>query len=335
MKIGILTLHNALNFGAYLQAYALQQVLLLWGHEVYIADQCARRLFEQLLQVKCKYPKRMVYNIRFFKEFSRVRGKLRIAPDPLDSCDAVVVGSDELWNLENSGFIHREEYFGRGIDCAKIISYAVSGNRMDADKLKRIMGEAASFERFSDISVRDENTCKMVYKIEGKRPTLVLDPTMLYTGWERDLVPCRKSNYILVYNFTTEEQEKRAILRFARERKKKIISVGSYNTWCDENLVATPFEFLGFMQGADYVVTSSFHGVAFSIMLHKNFVIYPQKKGKVLDIMQRFMLKERDATDAERLEDLFDAEIEWESVHRIWKGEAKKSIEWLKNAVEK
>ena len=36
---------------------------------------------------------------------------------------------------------------------------------MDADKLKRIMGEAASFERFSDISVRDENTCKMVYKI--------------------------------------------------------------------------------------------------------------------------------------------------------------------------
>ena len=175
----------------------------------------------------------------------------------------------------------------------------------------------------------------MVYKIEGKRPTLVLDPTMLYTGWERDLVPCRKSNYILVYNFTTEEQEKRAILRFARERKKKIISVGSYNTWCDENLVATPFEFLGFMQGADYVVTSSFHGVAFSIMLHKNFVIYPQKKGKVLDIMQRFMLKERDATDAERLEDLFDAEIDWESVHRIWKGEAKKSIEWLKNAVEK
>ena len=190
-----------------------------------------------------------------------------------------MVGSDELWNLENSGFIHREEYFGRGIDCAKIISYAISGNRMDADKLKRIMGEAASFERFSDISVRDENTCKMVYKIE---------------------------------------------------RKKKIISVGSYNTWCDENLVATPFEFLGFMQGADYVVTSSFHGVAFSIMLHKNFVIYPQKKGKVLDIMQRFMLKERDATDAERLEDLFDAEIDWESVHRIWKGEAKKSIEWLK-----
>ena len=63
MKIGILTLHNALNFGAYLQAYALQQVLLLWGHEVYIADQCARRLFEQLLQVKCKYPKRMVYNL--------------------------------------------------------------------------------------------------------------------------------------------------------------------------------------------------------------------------------------------------------------------------------
>ena len=179
MKIGILTLHNALNFGAYLQAYALQQVLLLWGHEVYIADQCARRLFEQLLQVKCKYPKRMVYNIRFFKEFSRVRGKLRTAPDPLDSCDAVVVGSDELWNLENSGFIHREEYFGRGIDCAKIISYAISGNRMDADKLKRIMGEAASFERFSDISVRDENTCKMVYKIEGKSPTLVLDPTRL------------------------------------------------------------------------------------------------------------------------------------------------------------
>ena len=158
MKIGILTLHNALNFGAYLQAYALQQVLLLWGHEVYIADQCARRLFEQLLQVKCKYPKRMVYNIRFFKEFSRVRGKLRTAPDPLDSCDAVVVGSDELWNLENSGFIHREEYFGRGIDCAKIISYAISGNRMDADKLKDMMGEHEKEQLKQDMAVQQAIT---------------------------------------------------------------------------------------------------------------------------------------------------------------------------------
>ena len=100
------------------------------------------------------------------------------------------------------------------------------------------------------------------------------------------------------------EHERKMVEQFAKQTGKKIISVGCDITWCDENIYGTPFDFLGYIKDADYVVTSQFHGVMFSLIFNKEVAIFPQGKAKVLDAMEWAGLQDRDATHVFALADI-------------------------------
>lgn len=332
-KIGILTLHNAINYGAYLQAFALQSTIREMGYNAEIVNLEKHNSIERLKLIKCKHPKRVVYNYKLLKEFDKVKKQLFLSRKSVTEYSTIIVGSDEMWNVINGSFVHRREYFGEGIKADNIITYAVSANKVTSAEFKTITNNQIDFGNFRSISVRDDNTYKLVKDITRREVALVLDPTMIYPYWEKHIVPCIVKNFILVYSFTTYEDEKVAITEFAKKNNKKIISVGSYNPWCDENICATPFEFLGYIKAADYVITSSFHGVAFSILFNKKFVIYPQGKGKVLDIMNRFELHDRDVTRSVSLEATFQEQINYDEINKKREAFAKTSLEWLTSAI--
>ena len=55
MKIGILTFHCAVNYGAVFQAYALQVVLMMDGYDVYVVDYCPDYLLAPYRPFKFQY----------------------------------------------------------------------------------------------------------------------------------------------------------------------------------------------------------------------------------------------------------------------------------------
>jgi len=62
--------------------------------------------------------------------------------------------------------------------------------------------------------------------------------------------------------------------------------------WCDKNVIGTPFEIVGYMKNADYIITDTFHGCAFFIKFQKAFasIIRESNKNKMSDLLIKFGL---------------------------------------------
>lgn len=334
-KCGIITLHRALNYGAFLQAFALQETIESMGYDVNIVDLAKNKLFERIMLVKCRYPKMVVHHYKLLKKFDDVASKLATKNNELKDYDIVIVGSDELWNLKNGMFRHYPEYFAKNSDGVPFISYAVSANSLTPEEFVTLAGEKENFSGFSSISVRDTNTYKIVEKLGKITPAEVLDPTLIMDKWEPYIQPCKEKNFILYYSMTVDNEEKAAVERLAKKSGKKLITVGCRNEWCDKIVYANPFEFLGYVKAADYVVTSQFHGIMFSLIFNKKFVIYSQGKGKVIDAINRFGLEDREVTGKEDIIAILNKEIDYNRINNDIKKKRDESINWLQKAINK
>lgn len=187
--------------------------------------------------------------------------------------DVFVTGSDQVWNPGAQSSI--EPYFLTfAPDSARKISFAASFgvSEIGSSLRERYKGYLSKYDF---ISVREQNACDMVKQLVGKDAECVLDPTLLLTKdeWMKvarqyDNVPER---YVLVYTLF----ESPAIFSLAKKvAKEKGISVlritkRAYFVSHIEGISnisdAGPAEFVSIIAGADYVVTDSFHGTAFSV----------------------------------------------------------------------
>lgn len=153
-----------------------------------------------------------------------------------------------------------------------------------------------------------------------------LDPVFIYPFKEEIIEPAEK-DYIIVYGYDERIHEDgiiEGVKRIAKKFNKKIISIGGYQRWCDENIAPSPFEVLGYFKNADFIVTDTFHGTVFSIKYQKKFatVVRSQNKQKLLDLLDFFGLKDRivdhrysnieeillKSYDAQRIEHLIESE---------------------------
>ena len=333
-KCGILTLHRALNYGAFLQAFALQETVKQIGYSANIVDLAKNRVFERFMLVKCKYPEMVVHQYKLLKKFDEVAKKLDVRNDGLENYDAIIVGSDELWNLKNGMFHHYPEYFAKSKVDVPFISYAVSANILTVQEFSKLQGPDETFGRFKAISVRDSKTYDIVKAIGNIEPMTVLDPTMIMENWETYVQPCKEKNFILYYSMTVDEKERVAVEHLSKVSGKKLITVGCRNKWCDEMVYANPFEFIGYVKAADYVVTSQFHGVMFSLIFNKKFVVFSQGKGKVIDAIKTFELEDREVTGKKDLLKILEQDMNYGSINEIIKKKRKESIDWLQGALE-
>ncbi|WP_303837290.1 polysaccharide pyruvyl transferase family protein [Ruminococcus flavefaciens] len=107
----------------------------------------------------------------------------------------------------------------------------------------------------------------------------------------------------------------KSIKRFANEKKLRIIQVTSINTfdYCDSMMINSPFDFLNYMYHADYIITDTFHGTMFSIILEKQFVVIDKKKNKVEELLACFHLDDRMVNENEHFPDMFNDLIRYDS----------------------
>jgi hypothetical protein len=295
MRAGILTFHDGINYGAFMQVYCMQRYLASLGLDVQVINYKSKGFTEReracfILPNDPEATRRNMEKIAKFEEahaLLNMTGRLYHESELAGHhFDRVVIGADEVWNFSTELIGFDPVYFSRGINADKIVSYAPSFGCVNAGDC--IPAEVAEgLHRLGAVSVRDVNASEVVETILGERPPVVLDPTFL-TDLSDQAVPPDDVGYILVYGFFTKEMIE-SVREYSRLAGKKLVGLGYHQSWCDENHDAvTPFEWLGYFRRAACVVTTMFHGMIYSILNRRTFAMYMtdyrrNKVGSLLD----------------------------------------------------
>ena len=296
MKAGIMTFHTALNYGAVLQAYALNKTLIDNGVDAEIIDYRAPFNEKRFASKKVRYflNIRNLYSVLFCNSYQRhnkqvfddfINKYLRLSKPiynqeelgtMVNLYDKFIVGSDQVWNLACTE--SDDSYFLPFINAkSKKNSYAASIGYTQFPESERAHYKAL-IETFNKISVREKSAVKAIKEITGRDVSLVLDPTLLLTKEKWSALfsneGCRKDKFLLLYLMS----EDRVLIQFAKKLAKqknlKIIYITQrffkLSGVINQRDVSIP-QWLSLFHEAEIVVTNSFHGLAFSINFDKDF----------------------------------------------------------------
>lgn len=332
MKIGILTFHRAHNYGAVLQAYALVTYLRNAGYDAEIVDYRPEaienahgtipfgRIKKMSIKGKVKFLLRLIpflylryKRAKIFKEFinslptSSVN--YRTSNLKIEGYDYLICGSDQVWNPNiTNGF--DPFYTGQVSSQAKFMSYAasaeISPQQKTIDQYRDIL---SNFDR---VSVRESIFKKLLSNLTVKNIEQVLDPVFLLTPkqWKDFSVnPFDGKSYVLVYQVKRDE----FVLQYAYELARihhcfvrEITAEAEFLPNAERYVTLSPQEFVGAFANADMVVTTSFHGTAFSIMFEKPFVTMmfgTSGDYRALDLMNTLGIKDSTITRKSKAKD--------------------------------
>jgi len=170
MKVGILTLYSAFNCGAYLQAYALQKSIKGLGHDVEFINLSNKSSnLKRLRTMLSKSPAKMAFNLSKYKAFHHAWKSLNISDESYSKTrsyyDAIVIGSDEVWNVKNKTFAVMPEYYGQGLNSKRIITYAPSSSSTTFTDIENDAEIVESLRNITHFSARDKNTFEIIEKV--------------------------------------------------------------------------------------------------------------------------------------------------------------------------
>ena len=274
MKAGILTFHSADSYGAVLQARALVEVLRSLGHDACVVDYAPAYLTKPYRLWRndwWKHPvgtaKNLAYSFavaRRRRGFRAFREGMHLTPFPPEGLDAVIIGSDQVWNRHLNGgeplWFAQDPVF----DHTRNIAYAASTGSVP-------LPEEVDFGRFHRLSVR-EPQLQAELAARGFASTLVLDPVLLAGKDVLDALadPCPvKGRYVVAYEVIDNPQ----VMQIAPRFGLPVVRIAS-NPRLGGRKQYVPGEFISLIRGAEHVVASSFHAVAVA-KLYGVDVVYP------------------------------------------------------------
>ncbi len=340
-KITIVTLYDSINCGTFLQAYSLGEFLKENGYEpLYLKLKNDNSTINLKIKNKMKLKEiiiKIIRKIKLKKKFKNIGSYFKTIDleelNANENIKNVIIGSDEIWNVNNDSFIHYKEFFGYNFKNKNVIAYAPSCNDINKTNIKKY-DKKLNFNNFNFLSSRDEKTYNLLKEYKMEKVTNVLDPTFLTDSYKNNLEDIKLKNYIVVYGHSFNDDQIQTIKKIAKEKNKKLISITKYYDWCDENFIATPFEFLSYIKNADYIITSTFHGSVFSIIFEKNFIAFVEKENKVSDLLRKFGLESRIFENANEGLDLLNKSIDYKKINNIKKEMKKESVEYLLNSIK-
>lgn len=323
MKIGILTFHCAHNYGAVLQCYALQEYLKSLGHEVYVIDYRPGYIVSHrdYLRFNPKFlvtrqikllPKVFWTGLKLarvrnrkwikFNDFKTHQLNLYPAKDfNGKGFDLCIVGSDQIWNKHITGGQFEPMYFGVGFRCP-VISYAASTisdgfSQEDLAQLKRLL------HGLQAVSVREERLKNQLAPIADSIISVVADPTILagvkpFEALVKKDFSSRKGKYLLVYVIHDDPNLHRIARVLAQDNNWNLIEISAgfeLKRFSTKIYDAGIEDFVTLFKNAEFIVTNSFHGTAFSILFSKNFYAVRQHNG--VDVRLDQLLSEFDLLD--------------------------------------
>ena len=323
-NIGIVTLQGATNYGAVLQAYALQEYLKKNGNKVEIINFYDNSLygyyspfiFARPIKIKTVIGKIIRYKknkIQFSKFETFRKNRLQLSPllkkynllvDYAKKYDVLVVGSDQVWNA-NINCKTKDVYYLNFSDTAKKYSYAASsGNITSIESDCKYIDKYLN--TFNGISVRENDLKEFLKKHFNINTDLVCDPTLLLSKEEWLKISEEyniKNEFILVYMLNENENMIKFISELIQEKNMKVINIGknisATNEMIEHAADVSPSQFIYLYNKASYIVTNSFHGTAFSLIFEKKFITFGNGKlnSRMDTLLKSFKLGERFIND--------------------------------------
>lgn len=367
-KVGIMTMHRKFNFGSALQTYALQRTILKLGYDcdvidylypnsyhigknipqpvevsrlAKVKDQIGRYLTSQK-ERECAFSEFMSGYIKLSKEqYPTIESLLQSPPQ----YDIYVSGSDQVWNTK---YLHEDPTFLLKFapQDAKRISYAASFGNSSLDQRHAALYRD-NLQKFSSISVRESSGVQIVADLIDRQSQVVLDPTFLLSAddWmplaikpelEGPYILC----YFLHYTFNPQPYADMVARQISKATGYKLVFIlpDAYKGKMLDPRVHTVFragprEFLGWFANAEIVLTTSFHGTAFSINFEKRFLSIVDD-APTLDCRQKSLLEELDMRDqilpmSAPLPDLSRLQPGYAESNKLLETARRKSFEYL------
>lgn len=370
MRIGLVTWIGMGNFGTTLQSFALCRKLQMMGHDVYFPMQCIpsnpiKELVKKVLYFfgyeefrrKHEYALSNPYNglklYRFIHRYYKIKTpySMRNFKRIVMNTDMFVTGSDQIWNV-----IHKFEPF-MFLDFAgdkKRIAYASSiGLSYFPIEYQEQVKELIN--KFSYIGVREQTGVDVLSKLTGRSDIIqVLDPTFLLTSedwgdlcndstYEIDLPKKYILCYFIANNCWYKEQLHDVVAKTGIKDVIIIPSAENPNVEIDKTVIyryASPIEFVDLIRRANFVCTDSFHAIALSINLSKDFVVFKRfldteknsQNSRIYDILSHYKLMDR---LYEKVHAKWTSSIVYDEVMKILDVDRKKSNDYLINAIGK
>lgn len=298
-NIGIITYHNAINYGAILQTYALNKYINSLGRECETIDYTCEKINNSYKLINLKSLKSFVNSVlnlknniirrKKFGDFSKNNIKLSNKKynrynitEANGVYDKFITGSDQVWNLElNEDYNYYLEFVS---DNNSKYSYAASFGNIDVLR-KNSLKVKNLLEKFNIITVREKTTINDIKKECNLNSEHVLDPTFLLSReeWEKvDNHKKYKEKYILLYVLHEESAYYIAEKLSKLTGLKVYIITESRRQRIKGKYIRTsgPRDFISLIKNSEYVVTDSFHGTALSIILQKNLKVVLKTKMK-------------------------------------------------------
>lgn len=362
MKIKTITCHDVYNFGASLQAYALQKYLQNEGHYVEIINykpeylrhfklwwmpnsKFDRPIIRNIYRI-VKFPKRLWERIfskrkkafdKFTKKYLHVTNATYFSYENLvekvPEADVYIAGSDQIWNpLFQNG---KDPAFFLGfVPCGKkkisyAASFAVSAiNDVDAKQMKSFL------KTFDYISVREQSGLDILESM-GLTGIQVVDPIFLLSveEWrEMEQKKIDQKEFLLVYDFDGNSIIQEICEKYRLNKNVRILSVFDMERANEKGSDFGPCEFLTAIDQAEFVVSNSFHATAFSILFHKDFIVVGREEKinvRMMDFLNQLGLSERYIDNIKQIDTLNT--ICWEDVDSHLEQMISQSKKFLRN----
>lgn len=368
MRIALLSFVNNLNYGGSLQEYALAYTIKKYGgkniyceylnyHRNFYKDSIIwifRKILygfvrkndfpswtiKEFLKIVCSRSKEVksssAKKFQKFWEYTNFSQKMnkRQLKKNQDKYDMFIVGSDQVWNCGRLN-IDTTYLLDFVIDREKKRSYASSiGMKKIPEKYKKKY--LKYWKEFKYLSCRELEGSKLIENLTGRKVEWVLDPTLLLdkAEWEKiaDTSVIDNEKYVLLYMLDTSESLVKFAEKIAHDKNLKLIRI--YSDIHNNDSIG-PEQWLGYFLLAEYVVTNSFHGVAFAVNFNKNFFVeitqknfFTESSSRIMDFLVELNLKERLIDNFEKTQ---MENIKYEQVNKKLEIIRQKSFRYLIN----
>ena len=361
-KVGIISIHYGVNFGSSLQAYALSHFIENRYHYsveiinyippryrysrlfAFSRNDSLKGIFHKIIRYTRFYIVNMNYK-KFLSKLSDVSPEIYSIEDAslrYKDYNYLLAGSDQIWNSDYNEGVDSMYYLSFASQNTKKIAYAASIGKTDFTQQEWSL-QAQMLETFYQISYREDFMVDLMESHGIRNGQLVLDPTFLLKPdeWKKlELKPKGCPNkYLLIYLLDTDSIEFiQCAIEIAKQKELETVLIcnGRKNRYKNINYTAanlTPNYYIWLFKHAEYIVTNSFHGVAFSINMEQQFSAIKRDKynGRLDSILKIMGLTERYIT-IDNISSAFK-KIDYEMVNKKKQIMIEKSVMFLDNAL--
>ena len=362
-KVGIMTFWESNdNYGQLLQSYALQTYIKQLGHDVFLIKyQPIKNVSKTKIIIGyLRHPYSRIRDRIKVKKIVKARNKaasprkfndfrdkyitfsnrtfhswMELRSNPPDA-DIYICGSDQVWNVPH---LLNEYLLDFGANSVQRIAYAASFGKTILTSAERNIFSSL-LPHFRAISVREKTGVDLINGIGFTDVKWVPDPTLLLNTqkWlniqvQPSKIFDKQKKKIFLYTLGNKTIDlKQSVFNFFNKMPDtEIIHVSSQGDFTG-TVYPTINEWLYYINNCDFFITNSFHGMIFSIIFNKNFVVLPctgldeGMNDRIISFLDRLNIRNRILNDSKEIMFLYQKEIDWITVVsklNIWINETK------------